>query len=293
MPPGPRLMIVGAPKSGSTALFHYLADHPDVRAHVHREMPFFGRDDEFARGWDLALEKYFAPSSEAHPLVAKHTMAMYDRVALRRIAESTSAVVVAVLRDPVRRAHSHFHYARLRGWEDAATFEEGLAREGSRSVSSPRRARDMQYVGDGVYAPHVREVLEVFPPERRRVYLADDLRADPAGLCAELFELAGLPPHLPDVSRGHNEARVPRSARFARAFLASQQPGNPARALASRYVPSRVLYRARYLVNRLNETRSALPLMSPETAARLHQRFAEPNDALAEVLARSLDGWKG
>jgi hypothetical protein len=283
-------MIIGAPKSGSTALFHYLADHPAVRGHVHREMPFFGRDDEFARGWEHAVARYFPPSAGDAPLIAKHTMAMYDPVAVRRIVETTDAVVVAVLRNPVPRAYSHFHYARLRGWEDAASFEEGLDREAARAVSAPPQARDMQYVGNGVYAPHVRALLGTVPPERLRVYLSADLRRGALAICAELFDLAGLEPHRPDVAAGHNEARAPRSARFARAFLAVQQPGSPLRRLAGR-VPSRTLYRVRHLVNRLNEGPASFPPMRPETAARLHERFAEPNAALGELLGRPLTAW--
>ncbi len=285
-------MIVGAPKSGSTALFQYLADHPDVLAHVHREMPFFGRDEEFALGWEAAVGKYFPPPVGERALVAKHTMAMYDPVAVRRIVEATTAVVVAVLRDPVPRAYSHFHYARLRGWEDAASFEEGLAREADRPASAPPRARDMHYVGNGVYAPHVRLLLDTVPAERLRIYLSADLREDAGRICAELFDLAGLAPHEPDVTRRHNEARRPRSARFARAFLALQQPGSPLRRLGSR-VPSRALYRVRHLVNSLNEQPAALPPVAPETAARLRERFAGPNADLAELLGRSLGGWAG
>jgi Sulfotransferase family len=283
-------MIVGAPKSGSTALFQYLAGHPDVRSHVHREMPFFGRDEEFERGWAHAVEKYFAAPAAHAPLVAKHTMAMYDPVAVRRIVDTTPAVVVAVLRDPVPRAHSHFHYARLRGWEDAATFEEGLAREAGRPVSSPPQARDMHYVGDGVYAPHVRALLETVPRDRLRIYLSDDLRRDARAVCAELFDLAGLAPHEPDVASRHNEGRAPRSARFARAFLALQRPGSPVRRLTAR-VPSRTLYRVRFLVNRLNEGRATIPPMDPATAVRLRERFAEPNATLADLLGRPLTPW--
>jgi hypothetical protein len=283
-------MIVGAPKSGSTALFTYLAGHPDLRSHVHREMPFFGRDDEFGHGWAFAVEKYFPPSVGEAPLAAKHTMAMYDPVAVRRVVDSTEAVVVAVLRDPVPRAYSHFQYARLRGWEDAPSFEEGLAREAGRGISSPPQARDMQYVGNGVYAPHVRMLLDTVPTERLRVYLSADLRRAAGDICAELFDLAGLPPFEPDVTRGHNEARAPRSARLARAFLAAQRPGSPVRRLVSR-VPSRTLYRVRHLVNRLNEGPASFPPMAPETAARLRERFREPNAELAAVLGRSLDVW--
>jgi hypothetical protein len=286
---GPKLMIIGAPKSGSTALFRYLADHPDVRAHVHPEMPFFGRDEEFAGGWGAAVAKYYPPSVGSAPLVGKHTMAMYDPVAVRRIAESTSAVVVAVLRDPVPRAYSHFHYARLLGWEDAATFEEGLEREAGRPASSPPRARDMHYVGDGVYAPHLREMVALLPAERRRIYLSQDLREDAPGVCAELFELAGLPPYRPDTGRGHNEARTPRSPRVARLVLAGQESG-PVRALLSR-VPSRIKYRARDLVGRLNAGPASFPPMDPDTEARLRERFAVPNADLATVIGRSLDGW--
>jgi hypothetical protein len=287
-----RLMVVGAPKSGSTALFHHLADHPELQGHVQPEMPFFGRDHEFDRGWGFALQKYFDPSATEGPVVAKHTMAMYDPVSVRRIVESTSAVVAAVLRNPVPRAYSHFHYARLRGWESARTFEEGLAREAGRPVSSPPMARDLQYTGDGVYAPRVRNLIATVPADRLRIDTPTEMGTEAGRITAELFELAGLPPHVPATPRSHNEARVPRSAGFARAFLAVQQPGNPLRTLASRYVPSRTLYRTRRFVNRLNEARAPIPPMSPETASRLRERFAEPNAALADLLGRRLVEWE-
>ncbi|MGY1722117.1 sulfotransferase domain-containing protein [Blastococcus sp. SYSU DS0533] len=292
MPGELALVVVGAPKSGSTALLHHLADHPRLRTHVHPEMPFFGRPEEFARGWEFALRKYFDPSPDDGPVVAKHTMAMYDPESLRRIAGSTSAVVVAVLRDPVPRAYSHYRYARLRGWEDAPTFEEGLAREAARPVSSPPLARDLQYVGDGIYAPHVRNLLELVPPERLRIYPSGRMRQDAGRITAELFALAGLPPHEPSVVREHNEGRVPRSPRLARLVFAVQQPGNPLRSLASRYVPSRALYRTRRLVNRLNEGRGPVPPMSPETEARLRERFAAPDAELARLLGPSFTTWK-
>jgi hypothetical protein len=286
-----RLMVVGAPKSGSTALLHHLADHPAVRSHVHPEMPFFGRDAEFERGWGFALQKYFDPPAAAGPVVAKHTMAMYDPVSVQRIVESTSAVVAAVLRDPVPRAYSHFHYARLRGWEDAPTFEEGLARESGRRPSSPPMARDMQYTGDGVYAPRVRNLIATVPADRLRIYTSTEMRTEAARITAELFALAGLPHHEPTVARAHNAGSVPRSARLQRAVLAVQQPGNPLRTLASRYVPSRALYRVRRFVNSLNETRAPLPPMDAATEARLREQFAGPNAELADVLGRPLPEW--
>jgi hypothetical protein len=292
MPGELKLMVVGAPKCGSTALLHHLSDHPGLRTHVHPEMLFFARPAEYAQGWDFALAKYFDPATGDSPVVAKHTMAMYDPVSLRHIVGSTSAVVVAVLRDPVPRAYSHYRYARLRGWEDAPTFEEGLAREASRPVSSPPLGRDLQYVGDGIYAPRVRDLLEIVPADRLRIYTSAEMREDAGRVCAELFALAGLPPHQPRVARAHNEGRVPRSPRLARAVFAIQQPGNPLRALASRYVPSRALYRTRRFVNRLNEAQAPVPPMSPETASRLRERFAAPNAELAELLGRSLAAWQ-
>jgi hypothetical protein len=148
----------------------------------------------------------------------------------------------------------------------------------------------MHYVGNGLYAPQVRVLLDTVPPERLRIHLSDDLRRGALEICAELFDLAGLAPHAPDVTTGHNEGRAPRSARFARAFLAAQRPGSPVRRLAGR-VPSRTLYRARHLVNRLNESEASFPPMAPETAARLQERFAGPNADLARLLGRSLRAW--
>ena len=231
---GPRLMIVGAPKSGSTALFHYLADHPDVRGHVHREMPFFGRDDEFARGWEHAVEKYYPPSVEDAPLVAKHTMAMYDPVAMRRIVEATPAVVVAVLRDPVR---GRTRTSTTRG------CAAGRTRPPSRRASPGSRAgRQLAAAGPGHAVRRERDLRAARPhAARHRCRRSGCASTSPTTCAAARWRSApscsrwpGWPPHEPDVTRGHNEGRAPRSARFARVFLAVQRPGSPLRRLAAR-----------------------------------------------------------
>ena len=122
------------------------------------------------------------------------------------------------------------------------------------------------------------------------MYTAEELRRDPQQVCAELYRLAGLTPHRPDLPPTHNEGRTPRSARFSRAFLAIQQPGSPVRALASRYVPSRDLYRTRFFVNRLNERGGRPAPMAEQTRQVLQRRFAEPDRRLAALLGREL-GW--
>jgi len=285
-------MVAGAPKSGSTALYHYLSEHPEVASHDQREMTFFARSNEFDQGWEFALDRYFPDIPSGQPLIAKHTMAMYDLPGVRRISEDSAVVVAVVLRNPVDRAYSHYQYARLRGWESADTFEAALALEESRPAGDPPRARDMRYTAVGTYEPVVRNLIDTFGRERLRIYLSSDIRTSAADVCAELFELAGLDPSfVPDTQQRHNEGHQPRSALMSRLFLSVQEEGSPIRKVASKLFSNRTLSNARYRVQRLNEGSGKPPPMADHTRHLLEQKFVEPNNRLAELLDRDLSAW--
>jgi len=289
---GLRLIVAGAPKSGSTALYRYLSEHPDVGSHEQREMTFFARSNEFDQGWQFALDRYFPDMPGDRPLIAKHTMAMYHPPGVNRIAQDPDVVVAVVLRNPVDRAYSHYQYARLRGWESADTFEAALALETSRMVGDPPRARDMKYTAVGTYEPVIRNLFDTFGRDRLRVYLSSDIRTAAPAVCSELFDLAGLDSSFrPDTQTRHNEGHQPRSALMSRLFLSIQEEGSPIRKVASKLFTNRTLSKARYRVQRLNEGTGKPPPMADETRHVLEQQFIEPNARLAELLGRDLSAW--
>ena len=49
------LFIAGVQKSGSTSLYQYLVQHPDLLSHPQKEMTFFYNDDEYAQGYSASI----------------------------------------------------------------------------------------------------------------------------------------------------------------------------------------------------------------------------------------------
>jgi hypothetical protein len=156
--------------------------------------------------------------------------------------------LVAVLRDPVERAYSHYRHEVDLGREPL-TFEDALAAEDERMRGElDRMASDEQYfshawwnhtyVARGLYAEQLERWLAVFPRERLLVLLNEDLSDHPARTYSEVLSFLGAPPHALEA--------------FPRIFDREYAD------------------------------------MAPETLRLLEDRFAEPNRRLARLLGRDL-----
>jgi hypothetical protein len=288
-----QLLLGGAPKSGTTALLSYLGQHPDIVVPALREMTCFVRDEEYARGWSAALDRYFpGPRSDGAVLVGKHVMAMYSAPALDRIAQHDERLVlVLVLRNPVDRAYSDFWYARQRGWETEATFEAALARAEPSDPGIAGRGSGLAYLSLGNYTPHVERALEVLGEQRTSIVLASDLRTEPTKIAQQYFELVGVDPTFEPDNLARNKTSRSRSELAARLIYGAQFEGSPLRRTIGRLVPASAAYRARDALNRLNTGSAPIPDMDTSTRARLIEHFAPCNNALSRLIGRDLTAW--
>ena len=296
----PRLgmLIVGAAKSGTTSLLRLLGQHPDVLTHRPplNEMTYFARDDEYSAGFDAAFARYFGtPRDDSVVAVGKHAMAMYSSRVIERVSEHDPDVqVVAILRDPVDRAYSHYWFARSRGWESAATFDEAVEREGRRpppEVGVLRTANACRYLADGEYAAEVRRLLGVFG-SNAQVYLTSDLERE-LDVARELYASLGLDPTFtPRIVERHNPGSRARSELIGRAFFRFHAEDGRMRRLVAAVVPSNIARTLRSRLIRLNQRpTTAFPAMRNETRRALVAHFAPHNAELEEVLDRPLTEW--
>jgi len=108
----PRFLIIGAGKCGTSSLLYYLADHPDVRLPSKKQVAFF--DHQYRRGMSWYLQ-HFPKDLETNQVTGESTPGymVYSRVAGRIAQEMPHVRLVAVLRDPVERAWSAYHYHYL------------------------------------------------------------------------------------------------------------------------------------------------------------------------------------
>lgn len=287
------LMIVGAPKSGTTSLKAWLGQHPDVASHDDRELIFFASDESYARGYQAAFEAHFGDRGRAAAArVAKSVAMMYSREALERLQRhNAGAQVVLVLREPIARAHSEFWYAKRRGREPAARFEDALARNAARG-DEDARALDA-YLARSRYAEHLAPLLGLFPPRHVQVLLLEELKADALAACRRLFAtLPGVDPDFaPQVQERHNEAAAPRSRMLL--YLTTQARRQPLlRAALRALVDAPARKRMRTALMGFNEERFEIPALEPATRDRLADYFAPWNERLEQLLGRSLGTWR-
>jgi hypothetical protein len=147
----PNFLIIGAQKSGTTSLYKYVAQHPQVVPAYKKEIYFFNTPQRYGRGlpyyrahfptkWAMRRPPQPRLTGEASPEYLFHPLA-----AERVQAAVPHAKFLVLLRNPVLRAYSHYQHM-VRSGQETRTFEQALAREGQLwTVEWERFAADGQY----------------------------------------------------------------------------------------------------------------------------------------------------
>jgi hypothetical protein len=245
--PLPDFLVIGAQKAGTTALYAYLRRHPGITGPSWKEVSFFDR--HYARGerWyrgnfpnrlrARGLVGEASPSYLFHPLAPARVKAMVPEARL-----------VALVRNPVDRAFSHYQHEVALGREPLS-FEEALAAEDERLRGEEERlSADPRYFSHawwnytyrsrGLYAEQLERWLAAFPREQLLVFPSEDLLGDPDGAYGRVLQFLGAPPHSLES--------------YPRVFERQYEP------------------------------------MKPVTRSRLAEGFAEPNRRLYALLGRDL-----
>src|SRR5215218_4922668 len=230
----PNFFIIGAQKAGTTSLYHYLNQHPQIYMSPVKEPFFFDREissngevvqQEFA-GHQQAprfvnLEEYEAlfqgakgetAIGEASPLYI-YAPGTAERIK-RYVPEARS---IALLRNPADRAYSAFLHAVRIGVEPCTDFAQALRREDARVRKGWHYI--FHYRNRGLYFAQLKRYYEAFGREQFGVWLYEDLRDDPASVARSVFRFLGVDDAFTsDTSSKHNPAGVPES-QSARAIM--------------------------------------------------------------------------
>lgn len=204
----PNFAVIGAGKAGTSSLYQWLRQHPDVYmpAAIKETMFFcFNPDDPehvaapHSRFPVRTLADYtalFAGAGDARA-VGEATPLYLDTVdaPARMSALIPHAKLIASLRDPISRVWSH---AQMGVRQGLATDVESEALHLARS-------------DEHVYAPKLRRWLAHFPREQLHVFRYDDLVADPAAVVKGIFRFLDVDDFEPDVGVRHNPGGLPRS----------------------------------------------------------------------------------
>jgi len=193
----PDFLIAGAPRCGTTWLYHLLDRHPDVfmAKPVKPEPKFFLVDELYARGPDYYAERWFSNVPPGQVAGEKSTNYLESEVAAQRIRETVPRIkLVFILREPAARAYSNYLWSRMNGLE-SDDFETALERERHREQEYPveqRVSRPHSYFSRGLYARLLRPYYDAFPGENILILKYDEMVASPGRLAARLHRFLGI-----------------------------------------------------------------------------------------------------
>ncbi len=207
----PTFLVIGAQKSGTTSLHDYLSRHPAVLTGRVKEVQYFTK--YYARGerWYRAQFPLVTSAWAARrrhgvrPAVGEATAAcLFDPRSPGRVhAFDQEMRLIAVLRDPVERAFSHFQM-ELRWERESGTFEEALEREEIELPAVLERLRESPdyeppdgfartYVARGMYAEQLERWLDYFPREQLLVLMSEELLDDPRATMSRVATFLDIP----------------------------------------------------------------------------------------------------
>src|SRR5690606_38308146 len=202
----PSVLVIGTQRGGTTSLFNYLVQHPDVRPPLRKEVHYF--DFNHARGptWYRGCFPYShrlragALTIDATPYYMMHPLA-----AQRAAALLPDVKLVALLRNPIDRALSHYQH-EVRGGRESLPFAEALEREAERLAGHEERLRSdprhyswnhhrYAYIRRGLYLEQLQRWVRHFPPSQLLVLQSERLFRDPPSVTGEVYRFLGLRTH--------------------------------------------------------------------------------------------------
>lgn len=231
----PSFLVIGAQRSGTTTLWSYLLATGRVRQPERKGVQYFtlhaDRGPRWYRGnFPLARPGRDWITGEGSPYYIFHPRA--PELAAEVVP---AAHLVALLRNPIDRAHSHYHHEVRMGAEPLPSFEEALDAEEERTAGETERLladpgyhspahRHFTYLARGRYAEQLERWLRHFPAEQLLVLSSEELFRDPGAVLARLHAFLGLPapdgaPRLPHEHRASYPALRPETRERLRAYF--------------------------------------------------------------------------
>lgn len=190
----PDFILLGAQKSGTTSLFSYLTEHPDILRNPlnYKELYFFNTH----YGSGLNFYRHFFPFKWRKGLVGEATTTyLHSLEAPERVATCLPDVkLIVILRDPVDRAISHYYHHVKRGREQR-TLDEAFSSDLLEQYEQSTLEDDgftFRYLNNGDYAAHLKNWQQHFSEERFLVCAAEEMFERPQKVYDQACQFLGV-----------------------------------------------------------------------------------------------------
>jgi hypothetical protein len=193
------------------------------------------------------------------------------------------AKMIAILRNPVDRAYSHFLHLIRDGYEPIQDFTLALQTEEKRMRDNWGPA--YHYKNNGFYASQIQRYLDVFDKKQIKIYLYEDFSTHPLRVLQDIFRFLKVDDQsVPDLSKKHNESGFPRK----KALHTLLTMRSPIRTILAPFVPSAIRQR---LVHLKEKNLMKPPPLSSEIRKNLTEIFRKDILKLQTLIERDLSHW--
>ena len=286
----PTFLIVGAMKAGTTSLYQYLRQHPDIFMSHIKEPGFFsfGENEYCDEAKKIfpqricTLDDYAAlyQNVREERAIGEATTAYLDcpRAPERIKSYVPEAKLITILRDPAERAHSHFMFNK-KLFQDLPTLEMAVEEESNRVIDG--YSSRYKYLGKGFYHQQLIRYLRLFPADQMKILIFDDFKQDPYRLLSEVFAFLEVDETFkPDISIRYNTSGAWRSGAFEWIMKRLQ----PVRRIAEKKLPPA-------LVSKVGRTVMKSQTSSRGTRQMFINYYREDILQLQDLLHRDLSSW--
>jgi hypothetical protein len=291
----PNFLIIGAAKAGTSALYYYLKQHPQIYMSPVKEPQFFAYEDQKLdfHGPGIAtiqnsitnIEAYCALFQEVSNETAigeASTIYLYNPKAPERIRHYIPDVkMIAILRNPVDRAYSGY-LMHVRDGREILDFPQALQAEETRIRNNWSFGR---YTSWGFYYTQLRRYFDMFERDQIRVYLYEDMTGNAASLLRDIFQFLSVEETFdPDLSVRYNVSGMPKN----KAFHALVKRPNPIKPVLKQLLPA---WLTTSLKDRYLQYSNVKPQLEPEVRQQLLKVYRDEILKLQDLIQRDLSKW--
>ncbi len=275
----PSFIICGTQKGGTTSLYYYLCDQPNISMAKYKEVHYF--DLNYHRSIQWYKKHFYNIKSEKKIAIGEISpLYMYFEEVPERIkALIPNVKLIFILRNPVNRAYSHYWHAINLGYEHLC-FEEAIKKEEERlSRGDIFQRQHYSYKDMGKYAIQLKRYMKYFPKEQMLILITEELKEEPAKVMKKIFEFLEIDANFT-------------SDKWNAQYLKGKHPYflNLQRLKAT--IPPIPIVKSiiAFGIDTIN-LREGYPKMNMEIKKCLVDYFKPYNKELEKILGRKLDHW--
>ncbi|NEP42904.1 MAG: sulfotransferase [Okeania sp. SIO2H7] len=301
--PMPNFLLIGAAKAGTSSLFYYLKQHPQIYMPIsgyQKEPDFFALEGEKLeypgpngifkmKNRITDIDRYralFDGVTTEKAIGEASTVYIYSEKAPQRIKHYIpDAKIIAILRDPVERAFSHYLFWASQGFEPDTDYDfaKAIAAENRRIKAG--WSHNWHYVQRSFYYRQLQRYYDCFEPEKIKVYLYEDFLVDKTALTQDIFRFLEVEESfVPEANKIHNKTEVPKN-KTVNTLL--NRP-NPFKAIAKQLMPVGIRQKIADILKKKNQGK---PKLSPKIRQQLIAVYREDILLLQDLIGKDLSSW--